>query len=227
MATDYMQRRLAVLQSDWLPYKVQLPILGCLAMNGALPQDSEIVPSWFWTSIFRGRYDVASNTRAVEDFNLLLRGEQVFSGDTLLEPETVLGINRRQYGSLHRGLLCLFAAGDIYGIEDTPARPSVAEVFQLGTIDPVPVSVIPKGHEVLSIPGHLLTLGMVLVDKRHNLSISDGSMIQPDIEALQPQLLPHAAGLSPEGFLRERLKLVQQAIAHRSALPVRFVESSD
>lgn len=215
-AIDFAERRLGVWSSDFLPYKAQLSILGCLAMQDALPSESARIESWFWNSVFRARYEIASNTRAVEDLELLLAGTDVFTGPTLVDPETMLSSNRRQYGALHRGLLCLFAAAG-------PLDPFDGLDAPVDKLDAVPVSFLsrePHGE----ISGHLLTLGMMLTTKRS--SRGHGTVALGDVrpKVLTSQLLPeNAADVDVREVLSARMDKIAEVLAKFARTSVHLV----
>ncbi|MCH6230166.1 DUF262 domain-containing protein [Microbacterium sp. CFH 31415] len=221
-AINFAMQHLSVVQSDWLPYRSQLTILGCLAMNGSLAVNAPAVKSWFWTSVFRARYDVASNTRSVEDYARLLAGEPVFSGETLLDAETMFAVNRRQYGALHRGLLCLFASDRPLGIiTGADLRREASNGEELDAI-----SLVDSAVRIADQPGALLTLGMVLDTKA---ALRPVEKVQPGLiqdNSLESQVAPVSSHVWDERAVEDRLELVRQRLAELSALAVR-VGASD
>ncbi|WP_313480269.1 DUF262 domain-containing protein [Microbacterium sp.] len=216
-AIEFAMQHLSVVQSDWLPYRSQLTILGCLAMNDALADNASAVKSWFWTSVFRARYDVASNTRSVEDYAHLLKGEPVFSGETLLDAETMLAVNRRQYGALHRGLLCLFASDAPRGvITGADLRSEATKGEELDAISLVDASV-----RIAEQPGSVITLGMVLDTKAALRPIEKMQLSMVAAGSLKSQHAPDDLAVWGERAVEERLELVRERLAQMSALPVR------
>lgn len=111
-AIELMSERLAIWSSDWLPYRSQLIVLAATHLSESTNIQDPVLKRWFWKSTFAARYDVASNTRAVEDYRALVRGDDPSQGGLIVERETMLAINRRQYGSIHRGIICLLAASN-------------------------------------------------------------------------------------------------------------------
>ncbi|VXC53935.1 conserved hypothetical protein [Arthrobacter sp. 9AX] len=215
-AVIFAQQRLGVLDPDWMPFRVQLSILGGLALEGELDSHTSFVESWFWKSVFQGRYDVASNTRAVEDFQALLGGRDPLPDRIELDKELMLSVNKRQFGSLHRGLLCLLAtAGPIDPVEGVPTA-----FFDASNIAAVSV----LGRDVPQISSaHLLTLGMLLVGRQTaKAGIIDLDEFQPATLASHlietPELLKN-----PAEFLEQRLERVARQLSSRAQVPVELM----
>lgn len=106
---DFAERRLGVVHSEWLPYGSLAVILGALAWDVPLAETDSNLESWFWRSVFSGRYAVGSNTTAVSDFNLL-RGGARFQAAFSIDRSVLLESTRRSNGALHRAWLCALAA---------------------------------------------------------------------------------------------------------------------
>lgn len=219
----FMQQELGVWQADWVPYRSQLPVIACLAMNDALFSNQSAVRQWFWRSIFRGRYNVAANTRAVEDFGALLKGRSEPTGEIVLDKEVLLNANRRQYGALHRGLVCLLATQE--PLDPFQQSRNVTEILEDGEDSPVAVSLFSRDLPSFSSADHLLTLGMVLTTKR-----SARGENRVDIATLDP--LVRSSQLLPNGdhswdgkvLLTERLRFIALAIEEATGSPTRVAE---
>lgn len=207
-AVTYLRERLHVRNSDWLPSKVQLTVLGALAMNDALYGNESIVDAWFWSSTFKGRYDVASNTRAVEDFTQLLKRVPVAPKEIGLDSETMFSVNRRQYGGLHRGLLCVYASNSPLDPFDPIVR--VDEEADLAS----PVSFIPRSEKLWNMPGHLLTLGMLLTTSKVPRTGGYVSLDSLTEGVGTSQFVPpNPAELTVDEHFAARLRLVAEAIS--------------
>ncbi|MGT2463650.1 GmrSD restriction endonuclease domain-containing protein [Sinomonas atrocyanea] len=221
-AIAYMQTQLGIWKPDWLPYKAQLSVVGCLALNHVLEMNRENVSRWFWTSVFRGRYDVASNTRAVEDYDKLAKGEASSVGEILLDPEVLFAANRRQFGAIHRGLICLMATNDPI---DPFTHQQLRTVVDDSDEEAIPITFLDREQTFSGMPGHLLTLGMVLTTKRASRGEGRVSLGDLDSTVLRSQLMPtDAASLSPAVLFGQRLELVARAIAAVSGTPTRIAE---
>lgn len=215
-AVRFAQERLGVLDPDWMPFRVQLSILGGLAAEGALDGHTSFVESWFWKSVFQGRYDVASNTRAVEDFQTLLEGEDPLPDRIELDKELMLSVNKRQFGSLHRGLICLFAtAGPIDPVEGVPVA-----FFDASNI--ATVSVLSKDTVPIS-SAHLLTLGMLLVG-RQTAKAGIANLVDFQATTLASHLIATPTLLeSPSQFLEQRLQMVADQLSSRTRVRVELM----
>lgn len=222
IAVTYLREQLHVRNRDWLPSKVQLTVLGTLAMNDALYGNEPIVNAWFWSSTFQGRYDVASNTRAVEDFTQLLKRVPVAPKEIVLDSETMFSVNRRQYGTLHRGLLCVYASNKPLDPFDPLTR--VDEDADLASA----VSFIPRTEKVWDMPGHLLTLGMVLTTSRVPRTGGYVSLDSMTEEMGRSQFVPsNPAELTVDEIFAARLRLVAEAISTLSGAETKILTIDD
>lgn len=221
-AVTYLRERLHVGNRDWLPNKVQLTVLGTLAMNDALYGNEELVDAWFWSSTFQGRYDVASNTRAVEDFAQLMKHVPVAPKEIGLDSETMFSVNRRQYGSLHRGLLCVYNSNGPRDPFDPLLR--VDEEADLASA----VSFIPRSEKVWDLPGHLLTLGMVLTTSRVPRTGGYVSLDSLTDQIERSQFVPpNAADQTVDEIFAARLRLLADAISALSGVQTRILTIDD
>lgn len=221
-AIEYLRERLHVRNQDWLPNKVQLTVLGSLALNDALYGNEAIVDAWFWSSTFQGRYEVASNTRAVEDFTQMLKRVNVAPKEIGFDSETMFSVNRRQYGSLHRGILCVLASNNPLDPVDPLMR--VNEQADLAS----PVSFIPRSEKVWEMPGHLLTLGMVLTTSRVPRTGGYVSLDDLTEEVERSQLVPpNAAQQTVDEIFAARLRLLANAVTALSGVQTRILTIED
>jgi len=221
-ATEYLRENLHVQNPDWLPYKAHLTVLGALALNNALAKNKQAVNAWFWSSIFTGRYDVASNTRAVEDFTQILKSVGVAPKEIALDSEAIFASNRRQYGSLHRGLLCVFAS-------QNPLEPVAADAQVLSGRDSLsPISFMSREDAFWGVSAHTLTLGMLITATsvpRTGGHVDLGS-IPPAVA--QSQLIPASATeLSVEELFAARLQLIASAVEDQSGVPTKVMTLED
>jgi Protein of unknown function DUF262 len=97
-----------VLDPSWLPYRPFLTILAALESDEDLATDADRFRRWFFTSAFNLAFDVAANTRTVEEFRRL-RDRR--SDTTVLpaEREVLFEATRQRHSAAFRGLLCAFA----------------------------------------------------------------------------------------------------------------------
>lgn len=209
-AIKFLSSRLGVWNPDWLPYKSMLTILAALSYDRDLSEDSELIQLWFWKAAFERRYDVASNTRAVSDYQLLLTGSMPpwAQGALSLIQEDLLECNRKQLGTLHRAVTCAIASR-------RPLDAWSGEMLDWRTIDggAVPdvtmVSVFPRGFDSDNST-HLLTLAMVLTTQANARKIAPYSFNALNREALTQQLVSDslADDMAAATFVRGRYELL-------------------
>lgn len=223
-AIAFMRNRLGVLRPDWVPYKTQLVVLAGLARSGRLEADAEACATWFWRSTFSGRYDVASNTRAVEDYESLLSREPRPLGEIQLDREIYLTLTRRQYGATHRGVLCLLASGEpLDPFDETAITHTSGEDATLPDVGTV--SFI--GDPSQTRNAQALTLGTVLA-WGHNArthSTVDFETLAPAVR--QSQYVPLFEAANFAGIMSARLEAISKALSQRAGVKVRIVDSSD
>jgi hypothetical protein len=208
-ATDYLTEMLGCWDGAWLPYKVQLSVLAALFFeDSAVNRDSNL-RAWFWRSIVESRYDVASNTRAVEDYKALKSGEYQPARSLTLDLEVFSTMTRRQYGALHRGVLCLLATGHPLDID-------TGEVIQPGDPRLVVRSVMDPESPVEG--AEELTAGMVLsLTKLGPIDVDSAPS-----DRLLPQGLPlDAARLHGAEFIRRRVFGLAEKLSDVLSVPVR------
>jgi len=220
-AIAFLQDELHVFGPDWLPYRTQLTLIGCLALNGALSDRRDVITRWFWTSTFRARYDVASNTRAVDDYSKLRNNEEVFSGETSLDPDVMLTVNRRQYGALHRGLICLYASDrpkGIIGGEDLLSEAAAGETITTA-------SVLPRSESIQGRAANTLSLGLLLGTQSSLRGIESIALPEVAVESLHSQFMPSHASVADVALLLARLDEVALRLTTLTGLPARVVPS--
>ncbi|UCN14051.1 DUF262 domain-containing protein [Cellulomonas iranensis] len=99
-----------ILDPSWLPYRPILVVLAALDYEFSVQIESDLLTKWYWATVLGRRYDVASNTRAVADFQSLARGEDPIERPPLLIREVLLEATRRQQGTLHRAFLTVLGS---------------------------------------------------------------------------------------------------------------------
>lgn len=175
-AAHFVERKFGVLDGDWVPYKQMLIVLAALDRKIDLRESEADISTWFWVTGFGRRYDAASNTRAVNDYGALLRGEFVRSV-LIMDRSDCLEATRGQQGAWHRAFLCAMAASAPQGEVAEPTGVQVRSVFARGTGS-------------LRPPLHLRTLTFSLWRERTHIETSLGAPIdlEPSVPALEAQL---------------------------------------
>jgi hypothetical protein len=204
---------------DWLPYKSMLPVVGALIMSDPKWKNRELLDQWFWTTAFSGRYDVASNTRAVADYRALLEGTYKGPPSIELVREDVLAVNRRQNGALHRAFICMYASSkpidpfsgvalhpdEILDPSNTPAAPRF--VYSASPTD----SNAPTLNMALTITS---TIHWPELDDEH---YGDGLLTTQ-------YLPPDSPHLAPVAMAEKRLELVLRRLAKVTKTKFKLIE---
>jgi len=208
-AVEYLAENLGCWEGSWLPYKVQLSVLGALFFEGDVSGRDETIKAWFWRSIVESRYDVASNTRAVEDYRALKSGDFLLPRSLTLDLEVFTTMTRRQYGALFRGVLCLLAAG-------APVDLDSGELIERG--DPRLTVRSVMGSESLVTSAEELTAGMALsLSKARPIDI-DGA---PPARLLSQAFPAESRRLHGEDFIKNRVFALADKLGNLLGVPVR------
>lgn len=225
-AISFLEVETYVWTADWLPYRVYLPILGALSLNNALRPNTELIGAWFWETVTSGRFDVASNTKAKEDFLKLLDGSLQLPESIGIDADTFAVANRRQYGALHRGILCLMASAD--PLDLVQANAPIRNILKSGDESPSTISLLPEDEEFRGIRADLLTLGSAL-------TTSSVARIQPHFDFKQlseaqrdSQLLPYPIEpLDINQFMNARIELLAKQLSRVSNRGIYIYKSSE
>lgn len=224
-AIRFLQRELFVWTPDWLPYRVLLPILGGLALNRKLHVNSDEIKKWYWGCILAGRYDVASNTRAVEDYARLEQGAPDASRSITLARDTFYAVNRRQYGALHRGILALIAANGPLDPAQSQEPVTVSESLESSSEGPHTVSYISSSVEKWGVRGDYLTLGLLITARKPGRGENVIDLDELNTAVLLSQALPgDSPELSIEQCFESRLESLARTLALISGFEVHLVD---
>lgn len=133
-AAEFAETSLGVREPEWLPYKQILTVLAALDREHRLDKIESLVSDWFWATAFGRRYDAASNTRAVRDYEDLVELKNPIESPLFLIRENAIEATRGQQGAWHRGYLCALAvdATETNSI-DWSRNVSARSVFSRGT----------------------------------------------------------------------------------------------
>lgn len=105
-AIDFVVDRLGVIDSDFLPYRMFLPVLAALDHDFDINDRAAILEDWYWSTAISGRYDEGSNTSAVSDFQSLRRGANPFEETELVVVlDNAVESTKGQHGTFHRTFL--------------------------------------------------------------------------------------------------------------------------
>lgn len=224
-AIRFLSSRLGVWNPDWLPYKNILTILAALSYDRNLDEIEDRVILWFWKTAFERRYDVASNTRAVADYQALLDlGEPPWQeGPIRLVREDMLECNRRQFGTLHRAFTCFLASlepGDVLTRESLNASSLEQGVLPEAQM----VALFPSSYYFdTAVPGHLLTLAMVLASKASSRKVASTAFDLLEDDPATCQLIPDPTpdDVAVSAFVSARFSLFTNAIEETTGTRVR------
>ena len=100
-ALRFLSEACGVIRPDWLPYRNMIVVLGALAWHQELPTRAADLLAWYWATGIGERYDVASNTRAVADYQALL-GPALVPHVWTVDNESLPTATRRGHGALYR-----------------------------------------------------------------------------------------------------------------------------
>ncbi|MFT2693349.1 DUF262 domain-containing protein [Clavibacter zhangzhiyongii] len=162
-AALFAESKLGVLDAEWLPYRQMLTVMAALDYVKPIVTVANLVSKWFWHTGFGLRYDVASNTRAANDYRALVVLKDPTHESLTMVRQPLLEATRGQLGAWHRAYLCALA---VDAHKDSDTRESM----------PRPRSVFVRGRGSLTPPLHLRTLTFALF-------ADDGSRIPSPLAA--------------------------------------------
>lgn len=114
-ALEFAESRLGIVRADWVPYEGMVIVVGALAWDACLQDRSRDIESWFWHSVFAGRYAVGSNTTAVSDLRKLMDDPGDLVSTIIIDREALLDSTKQSNGAMHRAWLCALAAAFLEG----------------------------------------------------------------------------------------------------------------
>jgi|GEM_PF-1486071 len=213
-ALEFAVRHLGVWTRDWLPYSNIMTILAGISYEFELESNRPMLTNWYWATVLGGRYDVASNTRAVADFKFL--------SDRVLPPEAIrltlgfeesLSATKKLRGAFHRGFLNVLASRMPMDLANgnrlTPdtvllGDPSSAEEISLFRKEYTDVA-----------DAHLRTLTFIIGDRRTARTTTRDVLATATSARLEGQLLVDSAvNLDVIALLEARL---ERLVSHLSA----------
>lgn len=220
-AVTFLYRECGVSFPTWLPYPAMLITLAGVALEEPdFARHKGKLQRWFFSRTFGRRYEVAANTVALEETDLLL---EVLAGAVKLpglemSATVIEAASRRRQGAIWRGMVCALAAN---GATDLHGKKLKAD-------DLVPVNVLkprePSGSREES--PHLRALGFVLAT-RHEARELGGRGVEALDEflagisrpardrLLKRQLLPYPVQ-SDEEFLEQRCEILSEFLERKT-----------
>ena len=212
-----------------VPYRAMLVILIALAMSRDLEQHRSVLERWVWTRSFSLRFEVAANTRTVEEYGILIRG--VETGNLPVEPvrESVLvRATRRRFAAAFRATMCLLATHD--PVDIIGGRLGLAPASESGEGLPADVvfqSIVPTLDQA-GDDFHLRSIGMAFASRATARSLRKGEVVPPSQpSAYHSQLLPDPLPGDAPAFLRMRAVLVADDLWKRAAQPLDRITGAD
>lgn len=217
-----------VVRPEWLPYKAFILVLSALALDHPFKDLKSMLRKYVISRSLSLRFDVAANTRVVEDYRLL---KEVIAGKNLpsverVEDKDLFEATKQRRSSLWRSFMCILALNE-------PEDPLGGEM----RIDSLPLGkkIGLDQPEAKAIPlvarssegWHLRALAAVLVSPESATSIRRMARLGTSFEAsrfidssLASQLLPPSAGLAelcdrPEDLMKVRLEALDQWLAEK------------
>jgi hypothetical protein len=222
-ALKFCVGHLGVWDSDWMPYKSILTILAALSVDISLDDHEAALKRWFWSTTLSASFDVASNTRAVRAYKDLRDDPEQFRTITLVA-ENLLESNKKQFGAIHRAILCFLASRDPLDLDT--GRP-LSDIGATGIAPEVgALSVFQRDSTSPDDSLHLRTLGMVLVSGRMARKHSSLDLASYPADNFSRQLIrghdasPRRAG----SFFSSRLRELTIALEMEHGLDVRIVD---
>ena len=213
-----MERALAFLNiscgapgSAYVPYGVMVPALAALFMNeGSV--DEKALTRWYFSTSFGLKYDAASNTRVVADYNRLRESGTSDTREELqLDPKVLAEATRKSHAALWRGLVCAtnLHMGTVAGPAFTAAK-DVAPRSVFGQVDPQQLENAP----------HLRALSYALF-RTGRAAARDRIALLDDAASKKAQLIPQSIPSVSEGassfetFFESRAQLIVSFLTRR------------
>jgi hypothetical protein len=225
----FFSRRCGALEAAWLPYRAMLVIMIAFAMSRDLEQHRSLLERWFWTRSFSLRFEVAANTRTVEEYGVLNRA--IETGNFPVEPvrESVLvRATRRRFAAAFRATMCLLATHD--PVDLAGGALGLAAASESGDGVPPDVvfqSIVPTlGESTDDL--HLRSIGMAFAARTTARGLRRGEILSLAYPtALRTQLIPEPLPHDAAAFLRERAALVAHELWQRARQPLDQITGAD
>lgn len=221
-AVTFLYNECGVWFPTWLPYPAMLITLAGVALKEKdLQEHKAMLQKWFFSRTFGRRYEVAANTVAIEETELICEvvdGIRKLSG-LEMSATVIEAASRRRQGAIWRGVICALAANGATNLHGT----------KLNTVDDlVPINVLreqeQRGRREES--PHLLALGFVLTTRHEAREVGGrgagaldeflaGLSKQARDRLLKRQLLPYPVN-SDQEFLERRCKLLSEFLERKT-----------
>jgi hypothetical protein len=170
-AVTFLNDECGVHSPAWLPYPaILLTLAGVAIEEPELQKHKRKLRSWFFSRTFGRRYEVAANTVAVEEADVLL--DALIEGGRLptlrMSADVVESASRRRQGAIWRGFICALAANGATNLHG--GKSSTADLMTVNVLE---------GRGSLG-PGeespHLLALGFVLATRQEGRDLALGGL---------------------------------------------------
>jgi hypothetical protein len=109
-ALEFLATECGVVYREWLPYRAMAVVVAGVASTTNLMDRRRELVEWFWATAFGSAYDVASNTRAVADYDMLTGHRESPADVKQVSRATIIEGTRRKQGALWRAFMCSLAA---------------------------------------------------------------------------------------------------------------------
>jgi uncharacterized protein DUF262 len=213
LAVTFLSEECGVHTPAWLPYPaILLTLAGVAIEEQDLRRHKRKLRSWFFSRTFGRRYEVAANTVAIEEVDVLLAA--LSEGRRLpslrMSADIVDSASRRRQGAIWRGFICALAANGATNLHG--GKLNLADLMAVNVLERR--NTLGPGEE----SPHLLALGFILATRQEGRNLTMGGL-----ESLQDflldlperqrarvakrQFLPLGATDEQE-FLAERLELL-------------------
>jgi hypothetical protein len=211
-AVKFLAEQCGVVRAEWLPYRAFILILAALELDALLAGHADSLRRYVLSRSFALRFDVAANTRVVEDYRMLL---EVFEGGDLpyiprVTNEILAGTTRQKRGALWRAFFCALALNDAKDPFDSLLRLSTLPLHDSGDLEVPearPTPLVKRSDE----GAHLLALVTALCSPdsarqiRRMVSAERIQQGEFDEAALRSQFLPPADELA--AYMQDAVKL--------------------
>jgi hypothetical protein len=218
-ALRFLAIECGVARPEWLPYRAHVLVLAALALDHPLREYAAVLRRYAVSRAFALRFDVAANTRVVEDYRML---QGVLAGEDLspiarADDRDLIGATRQRRGALWRAFMCVLGLNGARDLLGHQMRLVTLPLEGASSLD------LPEGRSIPLVPRgdgwHLRALASALgspesATEIHSVLAADGmaglGKIKLDAHALETQFLPPIHDLAsletPQDLLLERLE---------------------
>jgi hypothetical protein len=220
-ALGFLVNECGVARAHWLPYRNVAVVLGASAQQLDLAASGDRFTRWFWATALGEAYDVASNTRAVADYEALVAPAGRWTDRPVLLSALRHG-TRRTHGALWRGLMCALMT---HGARD----PILGEPLTRGTADLVTLPIaLPEWSERKDLsPLHQRVIAQVLATSRSRADLrlllkGQQPAMASDPQALESQFIGNHDLFPPnrsnfEDVISARVERVSRFVVQRGS----------